>query len=65
MKSTLASTEVVIVQTKKVSCNGGSGASNHPLVYLNMGEEDFIICPYCSKYFSIKENLNSHLKVSH
>lgn len=46
--------EVVVVDNKKISCDGGSGASNHPLVYLNMGKEDHITCPYCSKYFTLK-----------
>lgn len=48
--------EVLRVNSKKVSCEGGSGASSHPLVYLNMGEKDSVICPYCSKHFTIKKN---------
>lgn len=46
--------EVVVVKNKKVSCNGDSSGSDHPLVYLDMGEKDHVICPYCSKYFTIK-----------
>ena len=48
--------EVIVVDDKKVSCDGGGGASSHPLVYLNMGKEDFVVCPYCSKYFTIKKS---------
>ena len=44
--------EVLHVNSKKVSCDGGKGASNHPLVYLNMGEKNYAVCPYCSKYFT-------------
>jgi uncharacterized Zn-finger protein len=48
--------EVLHVNSKKVSCDGGIGASSHPLVYLNMGEKDSIVCPYCSKSFLIEKN---------
>jgi len=44
--------EVLHVNSKKVSCDGGKGASSHPLVYLNMGEKSYVVCPYCSKYFT-------------
>ena len=48
--------ETVRVDSKKVSCDGGKGFSKHPLVYLNMGKNDFVICPYCSKFFTTKKN---------
>ena len=48
--------EVLHVNSKKISCDGAKGASTHPLVYLNMGEKDYVICPYCSKYFTIKKD---------
>ncbi|MCE3255268.1 MAG: Zinc-finger domain [Rickettsiaceae bacterium] len=52
--------EVVVVDSKKVSCSGGvtqksADTSTHPLVYLNMGEKDFVVCPYCEKYFTTKK----------
>lgn len=51
--------EVLHVNSKKVSCQGERGdagnVSGHPLVYLNMGKNDFVTCPYCSKYFTIKQ----------
>jgi len=46
--------EVIHVDSKKVSCDGGKGALGHPLVYLNMGQKDFVTCPYCSKFFTIE-----------
>ncbi len=49
--------EVVHVDSKKVSCDGGKDASGHLLVYLNVGANDAIVCPYCSKYFTIKKSL--------
>ncbi len=41
------------VKSKKVSCDGGGGVLGHPKVYLEMGDEKEIICPYCSKLFKI------------
>jgi uncharacterized Zn-finger protein len=46
--------EVVVVDDKKVSCNGDKGSSSHPLVYLNMGEKNEIDCPYCSRQFQLR-----------
>ena len=47
--------ETLHVNSKKVSCDGGKGSLGHPKVFLNMGENDFVVCPYCSKFFTIKE----------
>lgn len=51
--------EILHVNSKKVSCDGTrdnkNTASRHPLVYLDMGKNDYVICPYCSKYFTIKK----------
>ena len=41
------------VKSKKVSCDGGGGVLGHPKVYLEMGDENEIVCPYCSKLFKI------------
>jgi uncharacterized Zn-finger protein len=46
--------EVVFVKTKEVSCSGARDSSPHPLVYLNIGDKDGVVCPYCSKYFTVK-----------
>jgi len=53
--------ETLHVTSKKVSCDGGKGVLGHPLVYLNMGKNDSVTCPYCSKSFTIaqKNGLNS------
>ena len=45
--------DVEFVNSKKVSCDGGGGALGHPKVYLEMGDENEIVCPYCSKLFKI------------
>lgn len=44
--------EMTIMTTKaRVSCNGGGGALGHPLIWLNMGSDDTVTCPYCSRHF--------------
>jgi len=59
-----SSFEVLHVNSKKVSCEGGKGASSHPLVYLNMGDKDYIICPYCSKYFTTSKDTPKDNKIN-
>ena len=51
-------TEVLHVTSKKVSCEGGKGSMGHPKVYLNMGDKDYVVCPYCSKLFTTNRNID-------
>lgn len=46
--------EILIVDTRKVSCDGGGGALGHPMVWYEMGDEDFIECKYCDRRFVLK-----------
>lgn len=46
--------ERVEVESKRVSCDGGGGALGHPKVFLEMGEADFVECPYCDRRFVLK-----------
>ena len=57
-KLNFKNSDVLYVNSKKVSCDGGNSSSKHPLVYLNMGEKDFAVCPYCNKYFSLNNSKN-------
>lgn len=43
--------EVVIVESRRVACDGGGGALGHPLVYMEMGEGDSVECGYCDRRF--------------
>jgi uncharacterized Zn-finger protein len=43
--------EKIVVPTKRVSCDGGGGALGHPLVYMDMGEDDHVECAYCDRMF--------------
>lgn len=42
-----------LIETKKtvVRCDGGAGPFGHPVIYLNLGKEGKVICPYCSRFF--------------
>ncbi len=42
--------DIVKVNEKKISCDGGTDFG-HPIVFLNLGAEGKIICPYCSKKY--------------
>jgi len=47
----LPAPEIVVVRSKRVACDGVGGALGHPRVYLEMGEGDFVECPYCDRRF--------------
>jgi len=48
--------ELQVVSSSNVVCDGGGGTLGHPKIYLDMGKETKIICPYCSKSFVLENN---------
>ena len=50
--------EEITVSTKRVACDGG-GVLGHPLVYLDMGGDDFIECGYCDRRFVLSHDHHS------
>ncbi|GAB5457129.1 MAG: hypothetical protein Hens3KO_01590 [Henriciella sp.] len=48
------SPETMLVDQRKVSCDGGGGALGHPKVWLEMGSDDEVVCGYCDKRFILK-----------
>lgn len=52
--------DVVIVATKRVSCDGGGGALGHPLTWLDMGEDVQVVCKYCDRLFKLDPDAPSH-----
>lgn len=48
--------EIVEVKIPKVTCQGDGGALGHPRIYLNMGDEREIDCPYCGRRFRLNED---------
>ncbi len=53
----MSDSETIECDSKTVGCDGGGGALGHPLVYLEMGENSEIVCPYCSCKFILKEGV--------
>ena len=47
----------VFVESRFVNCDGGVGSSGHPNVYLNIGVENQIVCPYCSRVFILNTDI--------
>ena len=47
--------ETQIVHDTRVACDGGGGVLGHPKVYLQIGDEGFIDCPYCDGRFVLDE----------
>ena len=43
--------EIITVTSRRVACDGDGDALGHPRVYLEMGEADFVECPYCDRHF--------------
>lgn len=48
------------VTKTRISCDGGGGALGHPLVYLTIGPEGWVECPYCDKRFVLADGAGGH-----
>ena len=53
--SHLPPSEVIVVRSGRVACDGVGGALGHPRVWLEMGEASFVECPYCDRRFVLPE----------
>ncbi|MBT4931804.1 MAG: zinc-finger domain-containing protein [Rhodospirillaceae bacterium] len=47
--------ETIIVEQSSVSCDGDGGPLGHPRVYLQIGNDGEIVCPYCSRTYKLAE----------
>ncbi len=47
-------TEIIPVNAGTVACDGGGGSLGHPRVFLNIGEDREIDCPYCGRRFVLE-----------
>ncbi len=43
--------EKIFVGVKEFQCMGARAPFDHPHVYLDMGEDSQVLCPYCSTLF--------------
>ena len=49
----------IIVGVSKFMCCGASEPYDHPHVFLDMGNDGEIVCPYCSTLYKYSNNLNA------
>lgn len=47
------------IGTKEFKCIGALPPHDHPHVYLDMGHETEIVCPYCSTHYVLNAELDS------
>ena len=47
----------IAIGVKEFMCCGASAPHDHPHVFLDMGSDSEIICPYCSTLFEHAANL--------
>lgn len=48
-----------------VHCDGGGLPLGHPRIYLNLGKEGKIVCPYCSQSFVKEKSSYQQKRVCH
>ncbi len=52
--------EIIETDSTRVACDGGGGALGHPRVFLEMGDENAVECPYCDRHFVLKSGATHH-----
>ena len=45
------------IGVREFKCAGASEPNDHPHIYLDMGTDDTILCPYCATQFRYDESL--------
>ena len=45
-------TQTIFTNDSQVACNGDGGALGHPQVWLTLGGDGQVTCPYCSRHFA-------------
>ncbi len=44
--------EIITIDSAEVKCDGG--ALGHPRVYLRIGDQGWVECPYCDRRFVLR-----------
>ncbi len=52
--------EIIEVDETRVKCDGGGLALGHPRVFLEMGDERSVECPYCDRRFVLRAGAHAH-----
>ena len=47
--------EVIVVEKRRIACDGGGGPLGHPRVYLEMGTGTEVECGYCDRKFVLSK----------
>lgn len=47
------------IGVKEFMCVGATPPQDHPHVFLDMGDEDELVCPYCSTLYRYSPNLKA------
>ena len=42
---------IIMTSSDRVACSGGGGALGHPRVWLTLGTDGDVTCPYCSRRY--------------
>lgn len=52
--------ESIEIGAKEFQCVGARPPFDHPHVFLDMGDDNEIICPYCSTLYRYNPGLSAH-----
>jgi uncharacterized Zn-finger protein len=52
--------ETIQSDDTRVACDGDGGVLGHPKVYLEMGDQTYVECPYCDRRFVLREGARAH-----
>lgn len=55
-----AKIETQVVDTPAIACDGGNGPLGHPRVFLTFGPSRQVVCPYCSRSYTLAEGAKGH-----
>ena len=51
---------VIEIGAREFKCTGARAPYDHPHIYLDMGADEEIICPYCSTLYKHAGDLSAH-----
>lgn len=51
--------ERIEIGAREFKCTGARAPFDHPHIYLDMGDDNEIVCPYCSTYFVLNPALEA------
>ena len=50
--------QTIYSEDSRVACDGGAGTLGHPQVWLTLGGDGQVTCPYCSRLFVAATSLS-------